>query len=127
MLRSSNHPGKPLPQPLWLRLLALFAVLLISGASTLQACHVHDEDLRSGQSSQHSVPGPEHCPLCMAMHSAMPAAQHHAPDLVFALQEVAVAQRRAERPRRWSYEMFSRPPPALARSIMNSSGGTEAV
>ena len=127
MLRSASHSGKPLPQPLWLRLLALFAVLLISGASTLQASHVHDEDLRGGQSSQHSVPGPEHCPLCMAMHSAMPAAQHHAPDLVFALQEVAVSRRRAYRPRRWSYEMFSRPPPARERSTMNSPGGKEAV
>jgi hypothetical protein len=136
-------------QPLWLRLVAFFAMALIGAASTAQLCHSHDEAtpaqssiIQSTQSSPEasdaraSIPGTQpkdydpgkstpdrddsgsavRCPLCVAMHSALPVTGH-LPEVAL-LSLVAVVPAAEDRGRRfsWRFEMASRPPP-IARSL----------
>ena len=88
-------------RPLWLRVLTVAALLLISVTSTVQVCHAHGEPdgatashgriavlaqspadaPDSDGSSRQTQSSPEdHCPLCVAMHSALPATMHIAPE-----------------------------------------------
>ena len=106
-------------QPTWLRALTIFCVLWLGVASTAQAAHIHGQWLpHSGpEVSKHNT-GPittteDACPLCVAMHSAMPAQLVAAtPAAIVALPQVfAVAEHSA--PPLWHFELFSRPPPAL--------------
>lgn len=101
-------------RPAWLRLLALLCLLLIMVMSTVQVCHVHTF-AGARQGSQQGDPGSEdHCPLCVAMHSALPTDIQVAPEpmlMVRALESVAAD---AERIFRWRFEMASRPPPVAA-------------
>ena len=105
--------------PVWLRLLACVCLLLVILMSTAQVCHTHGVATARQGSGQHipasNNPGPEdHCPLCVAMHSALPTGIHVAPEpmmLVRALDSVAAD---AERKFRWRFEMASRPPPTLS-------------
>jgi hypothetical protein len=106
-------------QPLWLRAVTLFCVLLLGSASVAQAAHIH------GQWLPHSKPevskytaGPltsaeDACPLCVAMHSALPvqAVALPAATLVESTQVPAFARRFV--PQIWQFEQFSRPPPVL--------------
>jgi hypothetical protein len=120
-------------QPLWLRMIALFCMALIGAASTAQVCHSHDEALWAnvaqaghGAGSGHVLgernpAGPDRrdsgtdsavqCPLCVAMHSAMPVT--HALEQVALLRLVAldVAVDGIARTYSWRFEMASRPPP----------------
>ena len=99
-----------------LRMLAGISLLLVVLMSTVQVCHVHGAPTAKKGSGQgvpgDGRPGPEdHCPLCVAMHSALPTDIHVAPEplmLVRALDSVAAD---AERKFRWRFEMASRPPP----------------
>ena len=104
--------------PLWLRVLAFACLLLVAGASTVEAVHVHGEWLphhaaQVGAAADGSqLPGgEEHCPLCVAMHSALPVAAHVAPARLEMVQcRLAQAVDRASEST-WHFAMFSRPPP----------------
>jgi hypothetical protein len=105
-------------RPTWLRFVAMVCVLMLYVASTAQVCHMHGQPGKDSQSSRDSRDSkqavPDNCPLCVAMHSALPAAGHSAPE---PLQQVQVALLRAvqmQQMQRWSYEWFSRPPPVLS-------------
>ena len=109
---------RPSPQrPAWLRVLALLCLMLLSVASTEQACHIHAEIAAKSSGSQDSRDSrqtvPDHCPLCVAMHSALPATAHTAPEPVLQIQAVLLQAVQTQRNQRWSYELFSRPPPAV--------------
>lgn len=97
-------------------MLALLCLLLLSVASTVQVCHVHGELAGSGsqdsRDSRQTVP--DHCPLCVAMHSALPATAHTSPEPVLQVQTVLLQAVQVERVQRWNYELFSRPPPAVS-------------
>ena len=107
------------PQPTWLRVVTLLCVLLLGAASTAQAAHIH------GQWLPHSTPeitkhtsGPaatteDACPLCVAMHSALPAQMLPVvtSTLLTALQVPAPTLCTVGSV--WHFELFSRPPPAL--------------
>jgi len=55
--------------------------------------------------------GEEHCPLCIAMHSALPVAAH-IDALHLTLVECKVVQALNHAPEtQWHFAMFSRPPP----------------
>lgn len=99
------------------RLVSLFCLLLVALASTAQAVHVHGSGIgdRSAQVTRQQVgalaPDDSVCPLCVAMHSAMPVAPGHD---VFSLREVvaenapwhlAITQETEH------FAGFSRPPP----------------
>ncbi|MES2392488.1 MAG: hypothetical protein V4555_12665, partial [Acidobacteriota bacterium] len=66
---------------LWMRTLAMACVLVIGLASSAQAVHVHGEFLPQNAAKARTpvdasqIPGGEiNCPLCVAMHSALPSA-----------------------------------------------------
>lgn len=115
-------------------MLALFAMLLVATASTVQACHAHGElpGLRGKSNAASAVPldgrsstpapGPadrpatpeDHCALCVAMHSALPSSLHVELNQLVTLARVSSTAAEAERIFRWRFELFSRPPPAIA-------------
>jgi hypothetical protein len=106
-------------QPNWLRAVALFCVFLIGSVSTAQAAHIHGQWLpkNSPEITKHAA-GPaasteDACPLCVAMHSALPAQM---PVVVPSIVVEAVslpAQTTTVVASVWHFELFSRPPPAL--------------
>jgi len=104
--------------PLWLRVLAYACLLLVVGASFEQAVHIHGQWLPQKAIHATAVPdgsqlpgGEESCPLCMAMHSALPAVAH-VQVVQLVLVECNVVQRVDYAPETlWHFAMFSRPPP----------------
>ncbi|WP_213803847.1 hypothetical protein [Granulicella sp. dw_53] len=113
-MQTPLQPGQTGQQrPMWLRALALLCLMLVCFASTVQVCHIHGElaPLSSDSDSRQAVP--DHCPLCVAMHSAMPAASHVAPDPVLQVHAVLPKAIAIQRIQRWHYELFSRPPPGM--------------
>lgn len=120
-MRNLLQPGpNSLPQPRRLRWIAMLGVLLIAVMSTVQVCHSHT--LPPLQASVHQNtpapnqgpdnPTPDHCPLCMALHAAMPASAQITPEPVLLVQ--ALDSSAADTPRivRWHFHLAIRPPPA---------------
>jgi hypothetical protein len=102
------------------RVLSLLCLLLVALASTAQAVHAHgvglpDRTAHVGQLHGSSVtPDDSVCPLCVAMHSAMPAAATH-PALRLCLQAADVdPSTLASAAEPEHFAGFSRPPPAPA-------------
>ena len=118
-------------RPLWLRALTIFALLLVTVGSTVQVCHAHGELLSLSQADRLQAPHPatapnpaqpshpgqtspeDHCPLCVAMHSALPAGMHIAPEPLVQIECINSVAADAERVFRWRFELLSRPPPLL--------------
>jgi hypothetical protein len=105
--------------PLWLRVLTLACLLLVVGASTADAVHIHGEwlphhDVRATAAADGSqLPGPDSCPLCVAMHSALPVvARLEAVRLELVQCRLAQGVDRAPETT-WHFAMFSRPPPVV--------------
>ena len=108
-------------RPMWLRLVAMVCVLVLCVASTAQVCHMHGALGQPGKDSQNSRDSrdskqavPDNCPLCVAMHSALPATAHTAPEPVRQVQLVLPGTVQMQHMQRWSYELFSRPPPVIS-------------
>src|SRR5215472_13765941 len=106
-------------RPIWLRLAALLCVLLVSVAGVAQAAHIHGEWLPSSatQIAAHTslapVTGEDGCPLCVAMHSALPVTGFAAL-LVGLLLEINLLLASTRKPRTlWYFAAFSRPPPSV--------------
>ena len=116
VIQTRLQPGQlPQQRPTWLRLLAMMCLLLLCVVSTAQACHVHGELSLAGKDapdSRQSVP--DHCPLCVAMHSALPATAHTDAEPVLQVQAVSLKTVAVDRVEQRAYELFSRPPPALS-------------
>lgn len=113
-MRSLLQPGSISAQPsLRLRWLTTLGILLLTVMSTVQACHTHDLVPQAAGSHQ-GIPGPDHCPLCVAMHSALPATLQSAPEPVLHVQELDSVAADAERIFRWRFELACRPPPVDA-------------
>jgi hypothetical protein len=108
------HVGTRETKPMWLRLLALVCILVVSIMSTAQVAHTHAEfSALKQQKSNHNSPAPDdHCPLCVAMHSALAAPQNFAPEPTLSIQRLDSVAAEAERLFRWRFELASRPPPA---------------
>lgn len=106
--------GSERQRPTWLRLIAILCVLVVSIMSTVLACHTHAEFSALKQNSQqHNGPTPDdHCPLCVAMHSALPVSLHVTPEPMLQIQALDSVAADAQRTFRWRFEMASRPPPA---------------
>jgi hypothetical protein len=101
-------------RPTWIRVLALLCVLVVTIMSTAQVAHTHAEfSALKQQNSNHNGPAPDdHCPLCVAMHSALAAPQSFAPEPTISVQRLDSVAAEAERLFRWRFELASRPPPA---------------
>jgi hypothetical protein len=99
-------------RPLWLRLLAVLCVVVVCMMSTVLACHTHADFSALKQNSQHHSPATDdHCPLCVAMHSALPVSLHVTPEPMLQIQSLNSVAADARRIFRWRFEMASRPPP----------------
>ena len=105
-------------QPTWLRRAAALCLLLVAFSGSAQAVHVHGQWLPhqqtqvdvAGDASQ--TPSEAACPLCVAMHSALPvAAAVPATEIVAGqtMRVVATADRVPDEA--WHFARFSRPPP----------------
>ena len=101
-------------RPFWLRLLAVLCLVVVTIMSTAQVSHAHAElSPLKQQGPKHNAPTPDdHCPLCVAMHSALAATQEYAPEPTLSMQRLDSVANEAERSFRWRFEMASRPPPA---------------
>jgi len=101
-------------RPTWLKVLALVCLLVVTIMSTAQVSHTHAEfSALKQQNSSHNPPAPDdHCPLCVAMHSALAASQYFAPEPTLQMQRLDSVAAEAVRIFRWRFEMASRPPPA---------------
>jgi hypothetical protein len=100
-------------QRVWLQLVALLCVLVVCVMSTAQVCHTHADLSLLKQRSPQNGPAPDdHCPLCVAMHSALPVSLHVAPEPMLQIQALDSVAADAERIFRWRFELASRPPPA---------------
>ena len=106
--------------PLWMRWLTSACLVLFAMAATAEAVHVHGQWLPNNKVQVHAPVestqgnGEERCPLCVAMHPAMPVSQQAAPPppVLSSITPVETAWRAPEAP--WPFAMFSRPPPSVA-------------
>jgi len=103
---------------MWLRVAALLCVLLVGVAGIAQAAHIHGEWLPSSahQVAAHTALSPaiaeDACPLCVAMHSALPVTGFGAPLAALPL-ECNLLLVSTRKPRTlWYFAAFSRPPPS---------------
>jgi hypothetical protein len=97
-------------------------MLLLLFGSTAQVAHHHAGDLPLSKSSQQKAPAPHQkdaeslCPLCIAMHSALPVAAPVAQVPVALAHEVDTALPASRYVSLWTFELFGRPPPQPARA-----------
>ena len=100
-------------RPMWLRVLAVACVLVVTLMSTAQVSHAHNDFSVTKQNSNHNSPSTtDHCPLCVAMHSALAVSQQYAPEPTLSVQRLDSVAAEAARIFRWRFELASRPPPA---------------
>ena len=126
-----TQPGVAVTKhPVWMRLLAFVCMALLGVASTVQVCHSHDDAVGQGATSSfalsagHDFLQPSHpanrspekqsvvnCPLCVAMHSALPVTHHFATFEIVQDAGHAATMRTATRLFLWRFQLASRPPP----------------
>lgn len=113
-MQSYLQRGKNSQAPVvWLRLIAALCILMVTFMSAAQACHTHAEASSLKQNSHQNQPAPEdHCLVCVAMHSALPAALHISPAPPLNLESIGPVTSDTLRTFRWRFEMASRGPPA---------------
>jgi hypothetical protein len=114
--RGANDPT----HPLWLRTLAFACLLLVTAASSAQVAHIHGQWLphqkaQVGAAADASqLPGgEERCPLCVAMHSALPAVVSLQPMQLVLVECRLATLTEHTHDSQWHFAMFSRPPPAV--------------
>ena len=119
MLRPLQHRTDGREYPLWVRSAVGAWVLFLCVLSCVQAAHTHGELLphKAAQVSTladgaHLAINEELCPLCAAMHSALPS--FSTPTLTTFLVSVPLVRPALDRlpDRHWHFDLFSRPPPA---------------
>jgi hypothetical protein len=117
-MRAVTQLGLKEHRPLWLQVIALVCVLAVCVMSTAQVSHTHAEfSALKQQGSHHNGPSPDdHCPLCVAMHSALAVPSHFTPEPMLAMQRLDSVAAETARIFRWRFEMASRPPPAQDRA-----------
>jgi hypothetical protein len=99
-------------RPILLQVLAIVCLLVVTVMSTAQVSHTHAE-FSALKQGHHNSPAPDdHCPLCVAMHSALAVPQEFAPEPILEMQRLDSVAAEALRLFRWRFEMASRPPPA---------------
>jgi hypothetical protein len=103
---------------MWLRFAALLCVLMVGVAGIAQAAHIHGDWLPSSatQVAAHTSLSPalseDACPLCVAMHSALPVTGF-AVLVVGLLLEINLLLASTRKPHSlWYFAAFSRPPPS---------------
>lgn len=106
-------------RPLRLRVAALLCVMLVAVAGVAQAAHIHGKWLpnSTAQVSAHTTlsdgVAEDACPLCVAMHSALPVAGFAALVVALLLEAGSFAFLSRTPRSTWYFAAFSRPPPQL--------------
>ena len=104
-----------------MRWLAAVCLALVAVAGTAQAVHVHGQWLPQNKAQVHapieatqSNGGEDRCPLCVALHPALPVSLQAAPPppALVSTPLVETAWHAPEAP--WPFAIFSRPPPSIA-------------
>jgi hypothetical protein len=108
-LQRGNNSRQPV---VWLRLMAALCILMVTFMSAAQACHTHAEASSLRYGSHHQPPPEDHCAVCVAMHSALPASLHLAAAPTLEVESLAANGSDMLRTFRWRFEMASRGPPA---------------
>lgn len=110
------------PRSRWTRAVGIVCLLWILIASSAQAVHVHgglrcDAPARFTAAHGPQIPAEECCPLCIAMHSAFPAAVQSHSGLLLLLGERHRSSITSRAPDQlWHFAGFSRPPPLPPRA-----------
>lgn len=116
----SQRDRVPVAQPMRLRVAAMLCALLVAVAGIAQAAHIHGDWLPSSTTQvvahdSSALPGigEDSCPLCLAMHSALPVAGF-AVLVVALLLEIKLLLASSRKPKSlWYFAAFSRPPPTV--------------
>ena len=103
--------GTPQQRPFWHKLAAFLCLLLVIAASTAQAFHVHDDILRATKNTPQGPTVPDHCPLCVAMHSAVTANTDTAPQPLLFAESLRPAPANTGHSAVRSFDLQTRPPP----------------
>jgi hypothetical protein len=120
-------------QPQWVRVLALLFVLLVGAMGTAQAVHIHGQWLPQNAAHVSNLAdasdgqGEEHCPLCVAMHSALPVTTQVVPVPALEVGNALTARIRIAPQKLWSFAMFSRPPPVAVSTLARHEASTDAL
>ncbi|WP_263415406.1 hypothetical protein [Terriglobus albidus] len=96
----------------WMRWVAVLCMLLIMVASTVELCHTHPDSVQQTRDQRQSGPT-DHCPLCVAMHSALPTSLHVTPEPVMQVGTVQGPAIDTRRRLLWAHGLASRPPPSV--------------
>jgi len=105
---------------MWLQTVAALCLLLVAFSGSAQAVHVHGQWLPHQQTQvdkavdASQAPSEAACPMCVAMHSALPvAAAAPATETVLGkpMRVAATADRVPDEA--WHFARFSRPPPVV--------------
>ena len=100
--------------------MAFACLLLVTAVSSAQVSHIHGQWLPHQQAQVGAAAdasqlpgGEERCPLCVAMHSALPTVLSLQPvQLVLVVCRLATVTERTNEAQ-WHFAMFSRPPPVV--------------
>ena len=120
MFRPTHRGRNAGVQPFWLRALGVLCLLVVTVAGVAQAAHIHGDWLPHHAAQAGSSPvwagaaGEEGCPLCVAMHSALPVSGFAALLLGLLLSANVFAGMGRRPELRWYFAAFSRPPPSLS-------------
>ncbi|HLI77382.1 MAG TPA: hypothetical protein VKV02_10595 [Acidobacteriaceae bacterium] len=101
----------------WMRWLTITCVLLFTVITTAQAAHLHrpagaGHQVQAPLAGTPSADAEEHCPLCVAMHPALPAPMHVAPAPVLLGEPLPSQRQEGVAGSVWAFARFGRPPPA---------------
>jgi len=91
--------------PRWFRWVAVVGLFVLFCATTVRASHIHPD---AGPNSA------DHCPICVAIHSALPAVQHTAQAPVFALQSTLSPRAEHQCSRISTLALSDRAPPSFS-------------
>jgi hypothetical protein len=118
MLKLRQRGAVPSSHPSGLRAVALACLLLFGLASSVQTVHIHGDWLPdnaakvAAPADASQLPGgEEHCPLCVAMHSALPVAERTVPEPLVLLDAVFTPDASHAPDATWHFALYSRPPP----------------
>lgn len=91
--------------PLWASWCAVLCIGMVIMAASLQVCHFH---------APGNPGGPEHCPICIALHSALPATVYTVSTIAQATPELVAPPTLCQYQRIWAFRLSCRPPPPFS-------------
>jgi len=111
----------------------MLCVALMAAIGTAQAVHIHGDWLPDN-AAHASLPadasqgqGEEHCPLCVAMHSALPVTLAVVPVPLREIRLLLSARILVAPQKLWSFAMFGRPPPVAATALASRKESADSL